>query len=278
MPALKDGKCLEPMSDYKVKLDIFEGPLDLLLHLIKEQELNIYDIPIAKITKQYFEYLDLMKHLNLEIAGEFLVMAASLTYIKSKMLLPSLTPDEEQDEGEDPRAELMRRLIEYKKYKEAAQEFRLLEEKQQSTYARSFLSEWDEDDADYLREISVFQLLGAFQKIMESIGPEKFYEIRLEEISVTEKVTAILEMLAHKPRQRFEDLFENKKSRMELIGSFLAILELIKQQLVRVFQEKPFGPIWVQSVDEVEMEPAGSVIQELDTTQRDKTNNKKEKG
>jgi len=240
------------MSEYRVKLDVFEGPLDLLLHLIKEHELNIYDIPISTVTKQYFEYLDIMNSLNLDIAGEFLVMASTLTYIKSRMLLPSPAAGGEEEEAEDPREELMRRLLEYKKYKEAAESLRYREDKQILTFGRNFPSEWDANDADYLEEISVFRLLNSFREILEKTETsERFYEIRLEEISITEKMTFLLDLLEKKPRRCFEDLFENATSRMELIGTFLAILELMKQQLIRVYQENEFGKIWVQAGEEV---------------------------
>jgi len=259
------------MVDYKVHLDVFEGPMDLLLHLIKEQELNIYDIPISTITKQYFDHLEHMKQLNLEIAGEWLIMAATLTYIKSKMLLPTLPTEEGEEDGVDPRDELVRRLIEYKKYKEAAQELREKELMQNATFARTFITEWDEDDADYLKEVSVSKLMEAFRKILIKAGEEGLYEIRLEEISVTEKITYVLELLEKKPRVRFEDLFADIKGRMELVGTLLALLELMKQQMIRVFQEKEFGPIWVQASEEEgeesregEIETVSAILNELD--------------
>lgn len=237
------------MPEYKVKLNVFEGPLDLLLHLIKEEELDIYDISISKITKQYFEYMDMMKELNLNIAGDFLVMAATLTYIKSRMLLPKPeTPDEE--EVDDPRSELIKRLVEYKKYKEAATGLRNREEGMSDSFSRSFISEWDENDADYLKEVSVFQLLGALRKLLSRGDSPQLYEITLEDISVTEKMSSVIEQLSLTPKIRFEDVFNATLSKMEIVGTFLAILELMKQQLIRVFQEKRFGPIWVQSAEE----------------------------
>lgn len=234
------------MTDYKVKLDVFEGPLDLLLHLIKEDELNIYDIPIARITKQYFEYIELMDELNLEIAGEFLVMASTLTYIKSRMLLPRGSDAAEEDDLLDPQKELIRRLIEYKKYKEAAGTLREREQNMSDSHARSFISEWDQDDADYLKEVSVFKLLESFRTILGRVAAGNVYEITLEDISVTEKMNVIMERLSRMPRLHFEDLFEDTRSRMELIGTFLALLELMKQRMVRVFQETEYGAIWVQ--------------------------------
>jgi len=259
------------MVDYKVHLDVFEGPMDLLLHLIKEQEINIYDIPISKITKQYFEHLEHMKQLNLEVAGEWLIMAATLTYIKSKMLLPVVPTEDGEEEGVDPRDELVRRLIEYKKYKEAAQGLREKELIQTSTFARTFITEWDEDDADYLKEISITKLMEAFRKILIKAGEEGLYEIKLEEISITEKIAYVLETLEKTPRTRFEDLFAEAKGRMELVGTLLALLELMKQQMIRVFQEKEFGPIWVQASEnegdesrEGEIETVSAIINEID--------------
>jgi len=261
------------MTDYKVQLDIFEGPLDLLLHLIKEEEINIYDIPISKITKQFFDYLELLKEMNLDIAGEWLIMAATLTHIKSKMLLPVEPTEEDDDSGVDPREELVQRLLEYKKFKEAAVTLKEKEEYQKNTFGRDFHSEWDEDDADFLKEVSVFKLLEAFNKILKNAAADPFYEIRLEEVSVTEKMAFMMEMLETKQKIRFEDLFADMKSRMELVATLLGTLELMKQQMIRVFQEREFGPIWVQNIEEGEsesregeLETVNAVINNLDIT------------
>jgi segregation and condensation protein A len=261
------------MTDYKVQLDIFEGPLDLLLHLIKEEEINIYDIPISKITKQYFEYLELLKEMDLDVAGEWLIMAATLTHIKSKMLLPVEPSDEEDDSGVDPRDELVQRLLEYKKFKEAAGTLKEKEEYQKNSFGRDFHSEWDEDDADFLKEVSVYKLLDAFNKILKTASGDPLYEIRLEEVSVTEKMASIMEMLETKSKIRFEDLFVEMKSRMELVATLLGLLELMKQQMIRVFQEREFGPIWIQNIDEGEtesregeLETVNAVINNLDVT------------
>lgn len=249
-------------EEYKIKLDVFEGPFDLLLHLIKEEELNIYDIPIAKITQQYFEYMEMMKQLNMDIAGEFLVMAATLVYIKSKMLLPSPPAAEEDGEtGEDPREELVRRLLEYKKFKDAAHTLRERESQQLNSFSRNFVSDWNEDDADYLKEVSVFQLLALFRKILKDSGAEHLYEVTLEDISVTEKMNELMDLLETTPRMQFQDLFTNTRNRMEIIGTFLAVLELIKQQMIRVFQEHEFESIWVQKNMETD-EPAAELLEE----------------
>ncbi|MBI5637646.1 MAG: segregation/condensation protein A [Nitrospinae bacterium] len=242
------------MSEYKVKLEVFEGPLDLLLHLIKEEELNIYDIPIFRITQQYFEYMEMMKQLNMDIAGEFLVMAATLIYIKSRMLLPSPpaleNPDDES--GVDPREELVRKLVEYKKYKEVAASLREREVNQSSSFARGTVMELNLEDPDYLREVSVFQLLGAFRKILKNVAMPHLYEVTLEDISVTERMTEIMELLEGKPRLMFEEVFANARSRMEIVGTFLSVLELMKQQLIRAIQDGPLGQIWLHRIEENE--------------------------
>ncbi len=242
------------MSEYKVKLEVFEGPLDLLLHLIKEEELNIYDIPIFRITQQYFEYMEMMKQLNMDIAGEFLVMAATLIYIKSRMLLPSPpaleNPDDES--GVDPREELVRKLVEYKKYKEVAASLRERESEQSNSFARGTVMELNLEDPDYMREVSVFQLLGAFRKILKSAALPHLYEVTLEDISVTERMTEIMELLEGKPRLAFEEVFANSRSRMEIVGTFLSVLELMKQQLIRAIQDGPLGQIWIHRIEENE--------------------------
>ncbi|MBI3581669.1 MAG: segregation/condensation protein A [Nitrospinae bacterium] len=235
------------MTEYKIKLDVFEGPLDLLLHLIKEEEVSIYDIPISKITQQYFEYLEMMKQLNMEIAGEFLVMAATLVFIKSRMLLPAPPATGDEESGEDPREELVRRLLEYKKFKDSAAALRERESAQSDSFARNFPSEWDEDDADYLKEVSVFQLLALFRKVVAESGKPDLYEVTLEDVSVTEKMNELMELMETTPRIVFEELFRGIRNNMEIIGTFLALLELIKQQLVRAFQDN--GRIWVQKTE-----------------------------
>lgn len=242
------------MSEYKVKLEVFEGPLDLLLHLIKEEELNIYDIPIFRITQQYFEYMEMMKQLNMDIAGEFLVMAATLIYIKSRMLLPSPPAVENPDDesGVDPREELVRKLVEYKKYKEVATSLRERESHQANSFARGTVMELNLEDPDYMQEVSVFQLLGAFRKILKSVALPHLYEVTLEDISVTERMTEIMELLESKPRLTFEEVFANTRSRMEIVGTFLSVLELMKQQQIRAIQDGPLGQIWIHRIEENE--------------------------
>ncbi len=232
--------------NYQVKLEIFEGPLDLLLNLIKEQKLDIYDIPIALITRQYLEYLDLMRELNLEIAGEFLVMAATLTNIKSRMLLPPPHQEADEDEGgEDPRAELMRRLAEYHKYKEAATSLRSREETFLNVYGRENQAEYEGLEEDVYLEVSLFDLLSAFKRVLDNVKEREGQIIEVDELTVTDHINWILEILKEGAATEFTALFKEAGTRMEVIVTFLALLELIRLRMVRVRQGTDFGGIWV---------------------------------
>jgi segregation and condensation protein A len=229
---------------YKVKLDVFEGPLDLLLYLIQKEEVDIYDIPISKITDQYLEYLELMKLLDLNIAGEFIVMAATLMHIKSKMLLP---PDqaEEAKAEEDPRAELVRRLLEYKKFKEAASELSHMESHQKHFFARvapGVKPEGIKSEPEFF-EASLFDLITAFTKVLKDIPKDAFYQVIKDEFTVSEKIHDILHMLVDKKKMLFTELFKVAKNKFEIVTIFLALLELIKIREVVVMQAAPFAEI-----------------------------------
>ena len=226
-----------------IKIPVFEGPFDLLLHLIRENKLDIYDIPIAKITSQYLEYIEIMKELNLEIAGEFIVMAATLIHIKSRMLLP---PDEETaEEQEDPRQELIQRLLEYQKFKEAAQDFRTREEDWMKIFRREAVSLSEEEEGELsLFDLSLFDLLDAFKKILDKSPPE-VVSITKETLTVKDKMFVIMEILEGQETVRFEELFKDGITRVQLIVTFVALLELIRLGLARVYQEREFGNIWV---------------------------------
>ncbi len=228
---------------YTIHLEMFEGPLDLLLHLIHKNELDITDIPIALITEQYLEYLRLMKVLNLDIAGEYLLMASTLLYIKSKTLLPT-SSEEEGEEGEDPRAELMRRLLEYQKYKEAAAELEKRPMLDRDVFIRSTSMEMEDTGEEEKVEVSLFELVEAFRIILERVKEEEFHEVILDRLSVEEKVQEILSLLQREKRSiAFHLLFPEQASRRVIIITFLAILELVKTKLVRIFQLAPFETI-----------------------------------
>jgi len=243
---------------YKVKLEVFEGPLDLLLYLIKKEEIDIYDIPIARITEQYLEYLELMQLLDLAIAGEFLVMAATLIHIKSKMLLPPDQTEAEQEE-EDPRAELVKRLLEYKKFKEAASELAQKESHQKHFFSRvgpGFdMAELPASREEFI-EASLFDLITAFTKVLKDIPKDVFHQIVKDEFTVSEKIHDILHMLCDRKTVRFTELFKAAKNKFEIITIFLAMLELIKIREIGVRQVAPFGDIeLVRNVEPIK--PAG---------------------
>jgi len=236
-------------KDYKVKLEVFEGPLDLLLYLIKRDEIDIYDIPIEHITKQYLEYLDAFKVLDIDIAGEFVVMAANLIYIKSRSLLPPAQQDpEEPVEEEDPRWELVRQLLEYKKFKDAAAHLGEREAIQSSIYGR--LPEAPEAPAERpMAEVSIFDLINAFQKVLKRVPkPEDLREIFEENFTVSDKIEFVLKMTGSGVPLKFTELFSDAASRAEVVVTFLAVLELIRLKQLRVMQPEPFAEIELHRV------------------------------
>lgn len=233
---------------YKVKLEIFEGPLDLLLYLLKKEEVNIYDIPIAKITSQYLEYLNLMQLLDLKLAGEFLVVAATLMQIKSKMLLPPDEQDDEDQEEQDPRAELVRKLLEYRKFKEAANCLEEMETKEAQVFRRRVNPDslgLEQEEQEQYFEASLFDLISAFSKILKTIPKNEFLEIIKEEYTVEKKIHDLLHLLLIKPVLYFSKLFEKAKSKVEIITTFLAILELIRLKEIVIRQSSSFSEIQI---------------------------------
>ena len=229
---------------YQIKLEIFEGPMDLLLYLIKKHELDIYSIPIALITQQYLEYIDIMKSLDMEIAGDFLVMASTLTHIKSRMLLPPSENPEGDEDGVDPRAELIRRLLEYKSFKEAAGSLEDKESAWSKVYTRPSEATPDvhTDDEPLLFDFHLFDLLAALKDVMARVPDAKF-EITAETVSITEKISHILARLEAVDSLLFADLFEGSTSKIQVIGTFLALLELIKTRVIKAVQIDQFGAI-----------------------------------
>ncbi|HEY5752035.1 MAG TPA: segregation/condensation protein A [Chthoniobacterales bacterium] len=236
---------MEP--DYKVKLEVFEGPLDLLLYLIKQDEIDIYDVTIERITTQYLAYIDAFKMLDLDIAGDFLVMAANLIYLKSRRLLPvSQQPPEEDVEEEDPRWDLIRQLIEYKKFKDAAAHLHLREIEQENLIARSpEKPDFEKQDPLLVGELGIFDLINAFQKILKRLDAkrEDLREIFEENFTVSDKLDYIRKVTATGAPMTFTALFAHAASRTEVVVTFLALLELIRMKLLRVFQPEPFDEI-----------------------------------
>lgn len=235
-----------------VKLERFEGPLDLLLHLIKRDEIDIYDIPIARITQQYLAYLELMRALDLEVAGEFLVMAATLMRIKAKMLLPAPRADEEEDEG-DPREELVQRLLEYRQYKEAASTLRLREDERRLLYERGLLPSEEDAGPLPLAPASLFDLMDAFHRVIARIPEPAVYEVRTEVFDVEEKMSEIARAVAEDGTVMFSALLLRCRARAEMVVTFVALLELIKLGQVTVIQTEAFDDITI-----VHRDPEGS--------------------
>lgn len=249
----------QPELPLNVKLEIFEGPLDLLLHLIKKNEINIYDIPITLITQQYLEYLEMMKNLNLDIAGEFLLMAATLLHIKSKMLLPPVEAEEgegeEEEPIEDPRAELVRRLLAYQKYKEAALELACRDLLEREVFSRRLIAEELialPQEEIIVGELSLFELMEALKKVLQRVSPEEFQEISLDHFSLKEIMQQIMELLWKEKSLSFTQLFPTEATKRQIVFSFLALLELLRLRLVKVYQPEPFGPIRIFSPVDVE--------------------------
>ena len=243
-----NGFYSDEKSPYTVRLEMFEGPLDLLLHLIHKNEMDITNIPIALITEQYLEYLKLMKVLNLDIAGEYLLMASTLLHIKSKMLLPT-SSEKEEEEGEDPRAELVRRLLEYQRYKNGAAELERRPMLDRDVFVRSAFVDDGESKEEERIEVNLFELLDAFRQVLERAKGEAFHEVILDRVSVEEKVQEILSLLQKEKRSMaFHFLFPEQASRRVIIVTFLAILELVKMKLIRIFQPAPFETIRLSPV------------------------------
>jgi len=235
--------------DYKVQLDIFEGPLDLLLYLIKRDEIDIYDISIDRITKQYMEYLDAFRLLNIGLAGEFLVMAANLCYIKSRTMLPKhVQPPEEDAEEEDPRWDLIRQLIEYKKFKDAANFLQHREVEQQSIFRNiPEAIEVEEGEERPLAEVSIFDLIRAFQNVLKRFEDEdSLNEIYDDRWTVGDKIDHLLKKVEPGHSMKFSALFEAASSKGEVIVTFLALLELMKLNHFRVQQDTHLGEIELQ--------------------------------
>ena len=227
---------------YEIKLDIFEGPLDLLLYLIKKNEIDIYNIPIALITDQYLQYMEIMRSLNLDLAGEYLVLASTLIHIKSRLLLPQEEKDDLEEEP-DPRAELVKQLLEYQSYKEAALclDSRLLLER--DVFKRSYgINETDETEDDET-ELNLFDLVKAFQKLVSRMDKQELLEINGERMSLSDRINEIMERLAQVQPLLFTDIIEEIADRRSVIYTLLAILELMKLRMVKAYQSGPFGVI-----------------------------------
>ena len=231
-------------QNYEVKLEIFEGPMDLLLHLIRKHKVDIYDIPLALIMDQYLAYLDMMRSLNIDVAAEFVEMAATLAYIKSRMLVPRIASEDEEDE-EDPRMELVRPLLEYAKIKEAAQSLAGSLQLDRDVYARHIPAEelWSLNGGEEIAEVGLFELVNALQEVLHRAEPEEFMEMSAETMRLKDRISQLMDILAGVSSITFHELFAGQVRKGEIILTFLAILELMRLQMIRAFQHQPSGII-----------------------------------
>ena len=226
---------------YRIELEnIFEGPMDLLVHLIKKHELDIYDIPIGMITKQYLGYIELMQKMNIDFAGEFLLMAATLTHIKSKMLLPV----HDEEDAEDPRLEITRPLLEYLQMKSAAEELASRSLLGEDTFKRMpGDADIPFDDQDQMIKVGLFELIDAFQKILERAEADEELQFTVDEITVKDKINQLVDILEEKNAIAFDELFPSPVAKSEVIVTFLAVLEMVKMAIIRVAQHRQTGII-----------------------------------
>lgn len=235
-------------DEYKVRLEVFEGPLDLLLYLIKKDELDIYDIPMESVTRQYVEYLELMKMLDLNIAGEFLVMAATLMLIKSRMLLPVEVRPDDAEEEEDPRWDLVRQLVEYKKFKDTALLLEDIEEQREDIFGREPGDAVLGKDTDVaLQDVGLFDLIRAFQEALKKAPADELREILAEKWTVGEKIRSLGERLRREGRFSLTKVMDAMHSRQEIVCAFLALLELVRLRQARAVQQQTYGEIWLEA-------------------------------
>ena len=239
------------MSEYRVQFEVFEGPLDLLLHLVKKEEVDIYQVNLTKIATEFVAYLEQMRALDLEVAGEFLVMAATLLYIKSRELLPveqQAQVADEDEEGDDPRWELIRRLVEYKKFKDAAAQLQVCESDQGNTYERRPSKPEFAPEAAAQAPVSVFDLIGAVSLILQRFhARDDIREIDADPYTVSEKIESLRALLAERRTLRFSELFAAARSRAEVVVTFLALLELTRLKQLVLAQDGEFGEIEVSA-------------------------------
>jgi segregation and condensation protein A len=234
---------------YRIRVGDFEGPLDLLLHLVRINEVDVTDIPIVTITEQYNEHLNLMREMNLEVAGEYLVMAATLMHIKSRMLLPP-DPDEEEEGETDPRAELAQQLLEYQRFKQAAENLQALDSRRNLIWTRDVAD--TEFEGEGLLAVDLFDLLKAFRHLLGRLGEEARLQLKRDNVSVAEKIGWLTDLLDNRSSVGLLELLEDLPTRLDRIATFLALLEMIRLQLVSAYQRELFGEIRIARAEPVE--------------------------
>jgi segregation and condensation protein A len=237
----------ETQHAYKVDLEVFEGPLDLLLHLIKKNDVDILNIPITVVLEQYMDYIGLLEELNIDLAGDFLLMASELAHIKSKMLLPD-QGESEEEEGDDPRADLVKRLLEYQRYKEAAQELINRPMLGRDVFVQGTIQEEEGEEAPI--EFDLFQLVSTFYELLKKTPKKTIHEVRVDRISVTERIYELMDLLRDKKMVEFRSLFTGEVHREKLIVTFLALLEMARLRILQVTQSQTYGEIYLVPVFE----------------------------
>ena len=235
----------EEAALYEVKLDVFEGPMDLLLYLIRKDELDIYDIPIAHITTQYLGFLQHIHQLDIEQASDFILMAATLLRIKSQMMLPREDLGLDGEGEEDPKAELVRRLLEYQQFKDIADWLGVRKDERRDVYLRRQGPDDSVEESAQLRPVSLFDLLAVYKHVLDTVPESLVHQIAEEEVSVAERIDHLLAVLERRSRISFMDLLQGR-DRQTLIATFVGVLELLKLQRVRVQQARPFDEIWIE--------------------------------
>ena len=262
------------MSEYKVKFEVFEGPLDLLLYLIKKEEVDIYEVNLTELATQFIEYIELMRLLDLDIAGEFLVMASTLMYIKSRELLPvdeQVTPEGE-DEADDPRWELIRQLVEYKKFKDAAAQLQTLEFRQEQIYPRLPCKPEFEAPEPPRANVSIFELLNAVNSVLKRINQrEDLREIFEDKWTVSEKIEDLRKAINEQSRIKFSTIFASASSRTEVVVTFLALLELIRLKQIVAVQMEAFGEIEIEKAPASEQTPVSLTLSPAGTDENPTT-------
>ena len=247
-------------GDYRVKLEIFSGPLDLLLHLIKEEEVDIYDIPIARITEQYLRYVEMMQRLDLEVAGEFILMAATLIRIKVRLLLPQ---DEADPDEPDPREELIMALVEYKKYKEAGELLREKAQAEEQHYVPPPPFEGSREQVDVAPMTSLYDLIVAFREVLAGQRSETIHEVGSQRVTIEDRMQVVLDLLGQREFATLSDLFSDRPEKLVAVVTFIALLELARLRRVRLFQAVPFSEVRVYLGDGL-----GSKINRLDESEQ----------
>lgn len=259
-------------NDYRVNLEVFEGPLDLLMHLIKKNDLDVYDIPVAFVLEEYMRYIDTIRELDIDLAGDFLLMAAELAHIKSRLLLPEEDSKQEIEE-EDPRSDLVRRLLEYQRYKEASEKFAERQMLGRDVF-KQLCPERVEPDTSGPIEGDVYQLVEAFSKLLKKVPPKQMHDVAVDRISINDRIYQIAGLIKGKTTVNLEELLPDVRERFDIVITFIALLEMCRLKMIRVYQSSSCGPLHLQSIMEEVSEEDMIELVEKEATGFDKPGEK----